>query len=127
MSLVCCKDSLPFGSSKSSRLSAAEYDAIFEERQRRFKEYAARSLHRAAPRAKPIVDPIVHTQTGYRIGKGAIGAEQNGVLNRVATLSDGYRRHRTIPTQIGPFMIMQAGRAYADSDETRLHRVPSEG
>jgi hypothetical protein len=109
-----------------SKLSSAEYDAIFEERQRKFARYAAENLHRAPKHAVPIINPMGHEQTGYRKGKGAIGVEKNGVLRNVVVLSDGFRRHRTVPTHIGLFGHLIAGRAYASS-AAGLHGTPPEG
>lgn len=111
MSKFCCSETMPLPQwDPSGKLSSAEYDAIFEERQRRFAAYAERSLHRS--RGVPIIAPLGHDQTGPTKGKGAIGREESGVLKRVVVLSDGSRRHRTIPTQIGVFGTMVAGAAY---------------
>lgn len=124
MTLLCCTDSLPLLKCTSVRLSVAEYDAIWEERQRRFNAFAARRLH--ASNGVPIVDPLGHEQHGPTKGKGAIGREENGVLKHVVVVSDGQRRHRTVPTHLGPFMILKAGQAYVGSDPTRLQRDAQE-
>lgn len=124
MSLFCCNNSLPLARAKTTTLSAAEYDAIWEERKRRFEEHAARRLH--ASKGVPIVDPLGHEQHGPTKGKGAIGREENGALKHVVVLSDGMRRHRTVPTHIGPFAMSKAGQAYVRSTETRLQRATPE-
>lgn len=126
MSLLCCTDSMPLERAKSDRLSAAEYDRIFAERQARFADYESRRtshLNRNLRGNAKVISAIGHEQTGVRKGKGAVGIEQNGVLKRVVALSDGYRVHRTIPTQLGPYMIFQAGKAYVSSVRTGLHGV----
>jgi uncharacterized protein YPO0396 len=104
--------------SKNGVLTTEEHDQIFAERKAAFEQWererlAAVNKHLRG-RAR-IISAMGHEQTGFRKGKGAVGHEKNGVLKRVIVLNDGHRNHRTVPTYIGPFMILQAGRSYVSS------------
>lgn len=72
-----------------------------------------------------INDPTVYDPPPERLLRGAIGRRHSKWLRKVVVLSDGHRRHQTVLTDLGQFMLVVAGGVYAGSFP-RLFGAPQE-